>query len=82
MANKDLGPRHFLTLLDLSSVELAVSGGAALPEEVHRRFQEQFGISILEGYGLTEASPALSFNGFQPGGAMLGSRVEGINTSM
>lgn len=46
---------------DLSSVELAVSGGAALPEEVHRRFKESFGISIMEGYGLSETSPVASF---------------------
>jgi long-chain acyl-CoA synthetase len=46
---------------DLSSIEMAVSGGAALPEEVHRRFKEQFGISIMEGYGLSETSPVASF---------------------
>jgi long-chain acyl-CoA synthetase len=44
-----------------SSIEIAVSGGAALPEEVHRRFLERFGIAILEGYGLSETSPVASF---------------------
>lgn len=46
---------------DLSSVEIACSGGAALPEDVHRRFQERYGIKILEGYGLSETSPVASF---------------------
>lgn len=47
---------------DLSSITHAVSGGAALPEEVHRRFQERFGITILEGYGLSETSPVATFS--------------------
>ena len=46
---------------DLSSIRVAVSGGAALPEEVHRAFNERFGITILEGYGLSETSPVASF---------------------
>jgi long-chain acyl-CoA synthetase len=47
---------------DLSSVRVAVSGGAALPGEVHRQFEERFGTSILEGYGLSETSPVASFS--------------------
>ncbi len=46
---------------DFSSVRIAVSGGAALPEEVHQRFRERYGITILEGYGLSETSPVASF---------------------
>lgn len=46
---------------DLSTIEIACSGGAALPEDVHRRFQERYGIKILEGYGLSETSPIASF---------------------
>ncbi|MBI1320843.1 MAG: long-chain-fatty-acid--CoA ligase [Candidatus Hydrogenedens sp.] len=46
---------------DLSSMEVAVSGGAALPGEVHRRFKERYGIDIQEGYGLSETSPVASF---------------------
>ena len=46
---------------DVSSVRTAVSGGAALPGEVHHRFQERYGITILEGYGLSETSPVASF---------------------
>lgn len=46
---------------DFSSVRMAISGGAALPEEVHHRFRERYGIVILEGYGLSETSPVASF---------------------
>ena len=39
---------------DLSSVRLAVSGAAALSEDVLKRFNDIFGVDIYEGYGLTE----------------------------
>jgi long-chain acyl-CoA synthetase len=42
---------------DLRSLKGAVSGGAPLPAEVQRRFQELTGARLIEGYGLTEASP-------------------------
>src|SRR4029453_18673609 len=38
------------------------AGGAALPVEVLRGFEEAFGCIILEGYGLSETSPVASFN--------------------
>jgi len=41
---------------------VAVSGGAALPMEVMRRFEKRFGVPILEGYGLSETSPVATFN--------------------
>ena len=47
---------------DVSSLRLCVSGGAALPVEVLREFEEAFGCPILEGYGLSETSPVASFN--------------------
>lgn len=48
--------------LDLASVRLGISGGAPLPIEVLQRFEARFGISIYEGYGLTEAAPVLTEN--------------------
>ncbi|MDO1481607.1 long-chain-fatty-acid--CoA ligase [Rhodococcus ruber] len=52
--------------VDLEAVarhlRLATSGGAALPVEIHRRFQERFGARILEGYGLSESSGAATFS--------------------
>jgi long-chain acyl-CoA synthetase len=47
---------------DVSSLRLCVSGGAAMPVEVLRGFEEAFGCIILEGYGLSETSPVASFN--------------------
>jgi long-chain acyl-CoA synthetase len=47
---------------DAVSLRLCVSGGAAMPAEVMRAFEKQFGCMILEGYGLSETSPVASFN--------------------
>src|SRR5215213_5274133 len=47
---------------DLSTLRVCISGGAALPVEVLRRFEETFGCVVLEGYGLSETSPVASFN--------------------
>ena len=47
---------------DVSSLSLCVSGGAAMPLEVMRGFEEKFGCVIIEGYGLSETSPVASFN--------------------
>ena len=47
---------------DVSSLRLCVSGGAALPVEILRGFEETFQCMILEGYGLSETSPVASFN--------------------
>lgn len=43
------------------SLHLAVSGGAALPVAVIDGIREQFGVKVLEGYGLSETSPAVAF---------------------
>ena len=47
---------------DASSLEMCASGGAAMPVELLRGFEEAFGCKILEGYGLSETSPVASFN--------------------
>jgi len=47
---------------DLSSLRYCMSGGAAMPVEVMRAFEEKYGIQILEGFGLSETSPVASFN--------------------
>jgi long-chain acyl-CoA synthetase len=47
---------------DTSSLRLCVSGGASLPVELMRAFEDAFGCKILEGYGLSETSPVASFN--------------------
>jgi long-chain acyl-CoA synthetase len=47
---------------DISSLDLCVSGGAAMPVEVIRGFEEAFGSKVLEGYGLSETCGMASFN--------------------
>ncbi|MBM3673466.1 MAG: long-chain fatty acid--CoA ligase [Actinobacteria bacterium] len=44
----------------LVSVRLAVSGAAELPRERAEQFRDRFGVTIFEGYGLTEAAPIVS----------------------
>jgi long-chain acyl-CoA synthetase len=46
---------------ELASVRLAFSGGAPLPLEVAERFESRFGVPIWQAYGLTEASPTVTF---------------------
>ncbi|MEY2437810.1 MAG: long-chain acyl-CoA synthetase [Acidimicrobiaceae bacterium] len=43
-----------------ASVRLAASGAAKLPLEVAETFHDHFGVTITEGYGLTEASPVVT----------------------
>lgn len=47
---------------DVSSIRLCISGGAALPEEVQKRFEELTGGKLVEGYGLSETSPVALVN--------------------
>jgi long-chain acyl-CoA synthetase len=47
---------------ELGTLALCASGGAAMPQELMRNFESEFGCKILEGYGLSETSPVASFN--------------------
>lgn len=48
--------------LDLSSLEIAISGGAPLSMEIYEKFCARYKIDVYQGYGLTEASPVVSWN--------------------
>lgn len=41
---------------------LCSSGGSAMPIELLRAFEETFGVTVLEGYGLSETAPVATFN--------------------
>jgi long-chain acyl-CoA synthetase len=45
-----------------SNMRRAVSGGSSLPMEIIKAVQERFGVTILEGYGLSETSPVSTFS--------------------
>jgi len=47
---------------DTSTLRTCITGGASMPVEVLRGFEEAFGAIVLEGYGLSETSPVSSSN--------------------
>ena len=51
-----------LKTFDLSSLKYCVSGGAPLPVDVKERFEKVTGCKVVEGYGLSEASPSVTCN--------------------
>jgi long-chain acyl-CoA synthetase len=53
---------HHPTSADTSSLQVCVSGGAAMPVEVLRAFEKKFECTVLEGYGLSETSPVAAFS--------------------
>ena len=48
--------------LDFSGLRVTIGGGAAVQTEVSRRWREITGKDVVEGYGLTEASPVVCIN--------------------
>lgn len=63
-------PTMFIALLghpdlgryDVSSLRVAISGGASIPAPVLDAFERHFGVLILEGYGMTETASTTTFN--------------------
>ncbi|KKL59073.1 hypothetical protein LCGC14_2218990, partial [marine sediment metagenome] len=47
---------------DISKLQMAFCGSAPLPVELYRKFEKAAGITICEGYGLTEATCLVSIN--------------------
>jgi long-chain acyl-CoA synthetase len=62
-----------------SGVRLALSGAAKLPVSVSERLQQKFGVTVCEGYGLTEASPIVTSSvGLRPRFGSVGRVLAGI----
>jgi long-chain acyl-CoA synthetase len=63
-------PTMYATLLlhpgaadaDVSTLRMCISGGASLPVEILHGFERRFGCMVLEGFGMSETSPVVSFN--------------------
>lgn len=47
---------------EFDNVRVCISGGAPLPLEVRRAFEQRTGVRVVEGYGLSEASPIIACN--------------------
>ena len=56
---------------DLSSLRTVVSGGSAVPVSMIEAFKERLGVDLVQAYGMTEASPLVSYN-------RLGSHLDGL----
>ncbi|NMM47831.1 long-chain-fatty-acid--CoA ligase [Marinigracilibium pacificum] len=76
------------TKFDLKAIaknlKTCVSGGAALPMNVLEEFEKKFGVHILEGYGMSQGSPVVTFNqkefGQKPGS--VGTPVWGVEVKV
>ncbi|WP_291325992.1 long-chain fatty acid--CoA ligase [Desulfovibrio sp. UCD-KL4C] len=51
-----------LTRFDIASIKYCVSGSSPMPVEAIKQFNSVFGSTIVEGFGLTEASPVTHLN--------------------
>jgi long-chain acyl-CoA synthetase len=67
-----------------ADLRVAVAGGSALPGEIHKQFRERFGVTILEGYGLSETSPVASFSrhGQEPRVGSVGIPIPGVEMKL
>jgi long-chain acyl-CoA synthetase len=81
-------PQFFRTLTHPSiptdlPMRLCISGGAPLPGEILREFSAKFSFPLVEGYGLSEASPVCTFNPLdkQKGGS-IGKEIPGVEITV
>jgi fatty-acyl-CoA synthase len=63
------------TDIDLSSIRLGTSGGAAAPRSLLAAFQDRYGLRIVQGWGMTETSPVAGM-ARPPAGVELGTEEE------
>lgn len=53
--------------IDLSSFRLVICGGSAVPKSLMQAFEEKYGVTILQLWGMTETSPLGSIANVPPG---------------
>src|SRR5271163_2019597 len=52
---------------DLSSLRLVIAGGSAVPHALQVRYEQEFGVRLLQAWGMTETSPLASVANPPPG---------------
>jgi long-chain acyl-CoA synthetase len=62
LANKKIPLMMRLLLKLVLNIRACISGAAALPADTLRAFETRFKVPLIEGYGLTEASPVVAVN--------------------
>ena len=76
------------TSLDYRSIagnlKICLSGGASLPVQVLKDFEHRFNVPIIEGYGMSEGSPIVTFNQLQTGRkpGSIGTAVWGVSVKL
>jgi Acyl-CoA synthetases (AMP-forming)/AMP-acid ligases II len=61
--------------IDLSSIRMVICGGSAVPRSLMERFEERYGMRIIQAWGMTETSP-LAAVAHVPAGVEVGSAEE------
>lgn len=66
------------------NLRIAVSGGASLPVKVLEDFKSRFNVDIIEGYGMSEGSPVVTFNQLKVGckAGSIGTNVWGVDVKL
>jgi long-chain acyl-CoA synthetase len=68
---------------DMATVRVGTSGAARLEPQVRRTIEERFGVRVMEGYGLTEASPVVtSGTGFDAPEGSIGVPLPGVHVRL
>jgi len=67
-----------------SNLKMCLSGGASLPIAVLEKFEERFDVPILEGFGMSEGSPVVTFNQLDTGRKLgsVGTPVWGVQVKL
>jgi len=63
------------TDIDISSLRMGTSGGAAIPRTLAQAFQDKYGLRIIQGWGMTETSPVAGM-AFPPAGVEPGTEED------
>ncbi|CAL9653150.1 Long-chain-fatty-acid--CoA ligase [Streptomyces sp. enrichment culture] len=66
------------------NLRIGISGGAALPREIAHQVEQRLGVTVLEGYGLSETSPVATFSdpGLGPRPGSIGVPIWGVELKL